>query len=163
MWPLNCHCIAAGGWLKSAEWARLRRVALYIRRRRCRRVTFPRQRQGNEAGQKGAAGKKQHDPNVLPLVAALLHRHGYKRVSEVMRQVNDRDCTNPAGYIIRALKENWTFWEKPVKEDYACGDGMAYITGKYTNYRALLIRQESICSEFRPLQAVLSNRHRAWV
>jgi len=32
------------------------------------------------------------------------------------------------------ITEKWTFWSKPAKEDYACGDGRAYITGKYAAF-----------------------------
>ena len=64
----------------------------------------------------------------------LLEKHGYKRVAEVVKHAKDQKCTNPAGYIIRALAEKWTFWSKPEKEDYACGNGEAYITGKYAAF-----------------------------
>jgi hypothetical protein len=43
-------------------------------------------------------------------------------------------CTNPAGYIIRALMEDWTFWSQSQKEDYAYDDGKRYITGKYAAF-----------------------------
>ncbi len=64
----------------------------------------------------------------------LIEKHGHKRVAEVVQHTKDQDRKNPAGYIIRALAENWTFWSKPEKEDYACGNGMAYITGKYAAF-----------------------------
>ena len=64
----------------------------------------------------------------------LIQEHGHKRVTEVVEHAKDQECTNPAGYIIRALRENWTFWSKPEKEDYACGNGQAYITGKYAAF-----------------------------
>ncbi len=64
----------------------------------------------------------------------LIEKHGHKRVAEVIQHTTDQDRKNPAGYIIRALEEKWTFWSKLEKEDYACGNGMAYITGKYAAF-----------------------------
>jgi hypothetical protein len=64
----------------------------------------------------------------------LIQEHGQNRVAEVVKHARDQECKNPAGYVIRALKENWTFWSKPEKDDYACGDGRAYITGKYAAF-----------------------------
>ena len=64
----------------------------------------------------------------------LIEKYGRKRITEVAEHAQDQKCTNPAGYVIRALKENWIFWSKPEKDDYACGDGRAYITGKYTAF-----------------------------
>ncbi len=59
----------------------------------------------------------------------LIEKYGHKRVTEVVQHTKDQDRKNSAGYIIRALGENWTFWAKPVQDDYACGNGEAYITG----------------------------------
>jgi hypothetical protein len=64
----------------------------------------------------------------------LIEKHGHKRVAEVVQHTKDQDRKNPAGYIIRALAENWTFWSKPAKDDYAHGNGEAYITGKYAAF-----------------------------
>ncbi len=64
----------------------------------------------------------------------LIEKHGHIRVAEVIQHTNDQDRKNPAGYIIRALEEKWTFWSKPEKDDYACGDGRTYITGKYAAF-----------------------------
>ncbi len=64
----------------------------------------------------------------------LIEKHGHKRVAEVVQHTKDQDRKNPAGYIIRALTENWTFWSKPEKDDYACGNGEAYITRKYAAF-----------------------------
>ncbi len=69
-----------------------------------------------------------------PKAKELIEKHGTRRVVEVIKQVKDQNCKNVAGYIIRALQENWTFWSKPEKEDYAWGDGSAYITGKYAAF-----------------------------
>ncbi|MBA3868046.1 MAG: hypothetical protein H0X30_02735 [Anaerolineae bacterium] len=64
----------------------------------------------------------------------LIEKHGYKRVAEVVQHTKDQDRKNPAGYIIRALTENWTFWSKSEKDDYAYGNGESYITGKYAAF-----------------------------
>ncbi len=69
-----------------------------------------------------------------PKAKELIDKHGTKRVAEVIKHAKDQECTKPAGYIIRALKENWEFWSKPIKDDYACGSGLAYITGKYAAF-----------------------------
>ena len=61
----------------------------------------------------------------------LLEQYGYKQVAEVIEHAKNSRCTNPSGYIIRALKEKWTFYSVHEKEDYASGNGLAYITGKY--------------------------------
>ncbi len=63
-----------------------------------------------------------------------IEKYGRKRIAEVVEHAQEQKCTNSAGYVIRALKENWTFWSKPEKEDYAYGDGRAYITGKYAAF-----------------------------
>jgi hypothetical protein len=39
----------------------------------------------------------------------LIEKHGQKRIAEVVKHARDQECKNPAGYVIRALKENWTF------------------------------------------------------
>lgn len=64
----------------------------------------------------------------------LIEKHGHKRVTEVVNHMNDQERKNPAGYVIRTLKENWTVGSKIEKEDYACSNGMAYITGKYADF-----------------------------
>ena len=64
----------------------------------------------------------------------LIEKHGHGRVAEVIKHAKDQNCKHVAGYAIRALEEKWTFWSKPEKEDYACGNGMAYITGKYAAF-----------------------------
>ena len=66
--------------------------------------------------------------------AQLLEQYGYKKVNVVVEHAQDQKCINPAGYVIRALKENWTFWSKPEKDDYAYDDGKRYITGKYAAF-----------------------------
>jgi hypothetical protein len=69
-----------------------------------------------------------------PKAKELIEKHGHKRVADVVQHTKDQNCKNSAGYIIRALGENWTFWTKSEKEDYAFGNGEAYITGKYTAF-----------------------------
>jgi hypothetical protein len=64
----------------------------------------------------------------------LIEKHGQGRVAEVIKHAKDQNCKNVAGYVIRALEEKWTFWSKPIKEDYACGNGESYITGKYAAF-----------------------------
>jgi hypothetical protein len=64
----------------------------------------------------------------------LIEKHGYKRVDKVIKHSEDQKRTNPAGYVIRALEDNWSFYCAPEKEDYACGNGLAYITGKYAAF-----------------------------
>jgi hypothetical protein len=64
----------------------------------------------------------------------LIEKHGQKRIAEVAEHAQDKKCINPAGYVIRALKENWTFWSKPEKDDYPYDDGKKYITGKYAAF-----------------------------
>jgi hypothetical protein len=69
-----------------------------------------------------------------PKAKQLIEKHGQGRVAEVIKHAKDQNCKNVAGYIIRALVENWTFCSKPIKDDYACGNGEAYITGKYAAF-----------------------------
>ncbi len=64
----------------------------------------------------------------------LIEKYGHKRVAEVVEHTKDQDRKNPAGYIIRALEEKWTFWSKSEKEDYPYDDGKRYITGKYAAF-----------------------------
>jgi hypothetical protein len=52
----------------------------------------------------------------------LIEKHGHKRVTEVIQHAKDQDRKNPAGYIIRALAENWTFWSRSEKDDYPYDD-----------------------------------------
>ena len=64
----------------------------------------------------------------------LIQKYGSERVLEVVNHTGDQNRNNPAGYVIRALADNWTFYSTPEKEDYAWGDGSAYITGKYASF-----------------------------
>jgi hypothetical protein len=64
----------------------------------------------------------------------LMQEHGYERVAEVVKHAKDQECTNPAGYVIRALREKWTFWSTSAKDEYDYEDGMKYITGKYAAF-----------------------------
>lgn len=69
-----------------------------------------------------------------PIAVQLVEKYGQQRVKTVIGQSKHQKCINPAGYIIRALKENWTFYSVHEKEDYASGNGLAYITGKYAAF-----------------------------
>ncbi len=69
-----------------------------------------------------------------PKAKELIEKHGPERVAEVIEHAKDQTCRNVAGYIIRALQENWTFAPKSAAENYAEGDGRAYITGKYAAF-----------------------------
>ena len=64
----------------------------------------------------------------------LIEKYGRKRIAEVVERTQEQKCTNPAGYVIRALKENWTFCSRRVKDDYPCDNGLKYITGKYAEF-----------------------------
>ncbi len=37
-------------------------------------------------------------------------------------------------YVIRTLRKNGTFYSAPEDENYACGNGLAYIMGKYITF-----------------------------
>jgi hypothetical protein len=39
----------------------------------------------------------------------LIEKYGNKRVTEVVKHAKEQDCTDPAGYIVRALTEKWIF------------------------------------------------------
>lgn len=67
-------------------------------------------------------------------VNQFIERHGQKRVADVLKYTKDRECNNPAGYIIRAIENNWTLRSEPIKEIFACRDGKSYITGKYAEF-----------------------------
>ncbi len=69
-----------------------------------------------------------------PKAKELIQKHGHNRVVEVVQHTKDQDRKNAAGYIIRALEENWIFWSKSAKDDYVYGNGQAYITGKYAAF-----------------------------
>ncbi len=64
----------------------------------------------------------------------LIEKYGHKRVAEVVQHTKNQNRKNPAGYIIRALAENWAFWPRPEKDDYPYDDGKRYITGKYAAF-----------------------------
>lgn len=64
----------------------------------------------------------------------LIQKYGAERVLEVVNHAEAQNRNNPAGYVIRALVDNWTFYSTSEKEDYAWSDGSAYITGKYASF-----------------------------
>lgn len=64
----------------------------------------------------------------------LIQKYGTERVIEVVNHTEDQHRNNPAGYVIRALADNWTFYSSPKKEDYGWGNGSAYITRKFASF-----------------------------
>jgi hypothetical protein len=64
----------------------------------------------------------------------LIEKHGRTRIAEAIKHSKNQERTNPAGYVIRSLEENWTFATKPARDDYAEGNGLAYITGEYASF-----------------------------
>ncbi len=69
-----------------------------------------------------------------PKAKEIIDKYGSRRVEEVIEHAKDQNCKNVAGYIIRALQEKWTLTPKSAAENYAEGDGSAYITGKYAAF-----------------------------
>lgn len=90
------------------------------------------------------ASKREEEKEILvslgnfgiayPKAKELIDKHGSRRVEEVIEHAKDQNCKNVAGYIIRALQEKWTLALKSAAENYAEGDGSAYITGKYAAF-----------------------------
>ena len=72
---------------------------------------------------------------INPLKAKqLIAKHGYKRVNDVIQHTkNQKYANNPAGYVIRAIEQNWTVWSKSAEKGSSC-DGQAYITGPYADF-----------------------------
>jgi hypothetical protein len=64
----------------------------------------------------------------------LIKKHGHKRVTEVVEHTKSQKRTNPAGYLIRALKDQWILCSKPANTDYAYQNGQAYITGPFADF-----------------------------
>ncbi len=69
-----------------------------------------------------------------PKAKELIDKHGSRHVEDVIEHAKDQSYKNVAGYIIRALKENWTLAPKSAAENYSEGDVSAYITGKYAAF-----------------------------
>jgi hypothetical protein len=67
-----------------------------------------------------------------PRVQELCRQYGEQRLREVCDQMEGQRLTNPAGYLIRALRENWQ-WKgsAPVFDGF---DGQAYVTGPYAAF-----------------------------
>jgi len=90
------------------------------------------------------ASKREEEKEILvslgsfgiayPKAKELIEKHGSRRVEEVIEHAKDQNCKNVAGYIIRALQEKWTLALKSAAENYAEGDGSAYINGKYAAF-----------------------------
>lgn len=66
--------------------------------------------------------------------ANLIEQYGYSQVNAIVEHAKNAECPNPAGYVIRALNENWTFYATPEKNDDHHEDGKRYITGKYAAF-----------------------------
>jgi hypothetical protein len=64
----------------------------------------------------------------------LIEKHGYKRVTEVVEHTIAQKPANPAGYVIRALKDKWVLWSKPDRLDYDPTNGQSYITGPLADF-----------------------------
>jgi hypothetical protein len=64
----------------------------------------------------------------------LIEKFGYKRIDEVVKQSEDPRYTNPAGYIIRALENEWILTSKVSQDDYSENMGLKYITGEYAAF-----------------------------
>jgi hypothetical protein len=64
----------------------------------------------------------------------LIEKHGQKRVKEVIDYALTQKLTNPTGYVIRALKDQWILCSKPAHTDYAYQNGQAYITGPFADF-----------------------------
>lgn len=63
----------------------------------------------------------------------LVAKYGHERVNDALQFTKSRECTNPAGYAIRALDQNWMFWSKSEVWDSCC-DGQSYINGPYADF-----------------------------
>jgi hypothetical protein len=64
----------------------------------------------------------------------LIEQYGCSQVNEIIEHAKNTECRNPAGYVIRALNEKWTFYATPEKDNYPYDDGKRYITGKYADF-----------------------------
>jgi hypothetical protein len=64
----------------------------------------------------------------------LIEKHGHKRVADVVEHTMARNPTNSAGYVIRALKDQWILCSKPANTDYAYQNGQTYITGPFADF-----------------------------
>jgi hypothetical protein len=64
----------------------------------------------------------------------LIEKYGEKRITEVIEHTIARKPTNPAGYVIRALRDQWLLCSKPANADYAYQNGQAYITGPFADF-----------------------------
>lgn len=64
----------------------------------------------------------------------LIEKHSFRRVEEVIEHAKRTECHNPAGYVIRALNENWSFYPTSENEHHSYDDGKRYITGKYAAF-----------------------------
>lgn len=66
----------------------------------------------------------------------LVAAYGSERVLAVLRQTRKQARVNPAGYLIRALRDHWQF-EQPAftrRQTEPERDVNTYITGKYADF-----------------------------
>jgi hypothetical protein len=64
----------------------------------------------------------------------LITTYGDKRIAEVVDHTLTQKLANPAGYVIRALKDQWILCSKPANPDYAYQNGQSYITGQFADF-----------------------------
>ena len=62
----------------------------------------------------------------------MLTQHGVDRIREVLERSRDTGIHNPAGFVRRALLENWIV--KPQRPSLLDHDPMRYVTGKYAAF-----------------------------
>jgi hypothetical protein len=67
-------------------------------------------------------------PRVMPLIAL----YGRERIGEVCEQVEKRSLSNPAGYFVRAVRENGR-WKRHELGN-GMPDGKAYVSGAYADF-----------------------------
>jgi len=66
------------------------------------------------------------------LAQDMLIQHGAERIREVLERSRDTSIHNPAGFVRRALLENWVV--KPQRPSLLEHDPMRYVTGKYAAF-----------------------------
>jgi len=66
------------------------------------------------------------------LALGMLMQHGAERIREVLERSRDTGIHNPAGFVRRALLENWVV--KPQRPSLLDHDPMRYVTGKYAAF-----------------------------
>ena len=67
-----------------------------------------------------------------PLAQDLLRQYGAERVRAVLDRSRDAGIHNPAGFVRRALAENWVVAAQRV--DMRSDDPMRYVRGEYADF-----------------------------